>query len=101
MEVYVQKISGVVNTSLMELANTMVRDIGGTVKFWQNKAIDIATYTCYHSSLSVWEPNRVYESFLGLPPHLLQNIRKKRGLAKILIQALVGICKGIDKLKEK
>lgn len=44
----------------MELANKLVEEIGGNIKFWQKKVIDIASYVHYHPELSVWEVNNFY-----------------------------------------
>lgn len=60
LEVYVHSIAGKKNISLMELANRLVDEIGGTNKFWQKKITDIATYVAYHPELSLWEVNNFY-----------------------------------------
>jgi hypothetical protein len=60
LEVYVHSIAGKKNISLMELANRLVEEIGGTNKFWQKKITDIATYVMYHPELSLWEVNNFY-----------------------------------------
>ena len=53
-------IAGVLNMTLMELANQLVGDIGGNIKFWQNKIVDLANNTTYHPELSIWEVNRAF-----------------------------------------
>jgi hypothetical protein len=83
----------------MELANHCVSEIGGDVKFWQNKIIDIANYVNYHSELSIWETYRAYDKFMGLPPEKTANLRKKRTLAKQYLACLSAITKAIDKAK--
>lgn len=60
LEVYVHYIAGKKNISLMELANRLVEEIGGTNKFWQKKITDIASYVTYHPELSLWEVNNFY-----------------------------------------
>ena len=52
----------------MELANNLVQIIGGDVKFWQNKILDIACNQNYHNELSIWEVNKPFEKYTGLSP---------------------------------
>lgn len=54
--------------TLMELANKLVGELGGSLSFWQNKILDVASNTSYHPDLSIWEPNRAFEAFMGLSP---------------------------------
>lgn len=60
MEVYVHSIAGKKNISVMELANKLVEEIGGSPKFWQKKVTDVAVYVQYHPELAVWEVNSFY-----------------------------------------
>jgi hypothetical protein len=46
--VYVQAIAFKKNISVMELANKLVDEIGGSIKFWQKKITDISAYVQYH-----------------------------------------------------
>jgi hypothetical protein len=99
LEIYVHHIAGVPNLTLMELANRLVEQLGGTLKFWQNKVLDIAASVSYHPELSIWEVNRAYEKFMGLSPEVTNNLRKKKSLGKHYLTALVAITRQIDKSK--
>jgi hypothetical protein len=99
LEVYVQSIAGRRNTSVMELANRLVEEIGGTTKFWLKKVTDLAVYVTYHPELSVWEVNSFCERFLGLDPEAANHLRKKKALAKKYLGNLSGICKLIERSK--
>jgi hypothetical protein len=83
----------------MELARSLIDTLGGTVSFWQVKICDIAEYTEYHADLKMWEVNRAYEVFMGLPPEYANNLRKKKSLAKHYLLCLSNICKQIDRSK--
>lgn len=47
-EVYLYFIEGRKNITLMELAIELEAKLGGDIKFWQNKIVDLANYVFYH-----------------------------------------------------
>lgn len=83
----------------MELANQLVQNLGGTIKFWQNKICDVACNSAYPPDLTIWEPNRAFEHYMGLSPEFTHNLRKKRSFAKNYLACLTTLCKLIDKSK--
>lgn len=76
-----------------------MEELGGTLKFWQNKVLDIAVNISFHPDLSLWQINKAYEHYMGLSPEFTQNLRKKQSHAKHYIAALSSISKQIEKSK--
>lgn len=79
------------------VTNKLVEELGGTLKFWQNKVLDIAVNISFHPDLSLWQINKAYEHYMGLSPEFTQNLRKKQSHAKHYIAALSSISKQIEK----
>jgi len=52
----------------MELASKLASTLGGDVKYWQNKILDIAGNVVYHSELTIWEISKPFEKYTGLAP---------------------------------
>jgi hypothetical protein len=47
----------------------------------------------------MWEVNSFYERYIGLPPETMNNLRRKKVLAKKYLSYITSICKLIDKSK--
>lgn len=56
----VHYIEGTKNKSIIELADILVQELGGSLKYWQNIIVDVAEQVSYTSDLNVWQVRKIY-----------------------------------------
>jgi hypothetical protein len=53
-------IEGVKNKSIIELADFLMQELGGSLKYWQYIIVDVAEQITYTNELSVWQVRKIY-----------------------------------------
>jgi hypothetical protein len=99
--VIVHFIEGIKNKSIIELADLLVQEFGGSLKYWQYVVVDVAELISYTNEVNVWQVRKIYEEKLYIDSENLSNQRRLGKLAKVYITSLTNLIKIISKFDVK
>jgi len=97
----VHYIEGIKNKSLVEVADIMLQELGGTTEYWQSAILDYAEQVVYTPDLTLWHVKKPFENNLYIDPENLSNYRMLCKLTKTYLASLTTIVKYISKFDSK